>query len=276
VQRFEGRNVIVTGASRGIGRGILDAFIDEGARVFAADVLADGLERLRAEHADADRIETHVCDMGDAAQAREMVRAAVSSMGRIDVLVNNAGVQPDGWARDFTVEDFDLTMAVNVRGPFFAMQEVCAHWVDAGIAGSIVNITSANAFKNESPEAVYNASKAALVALTNAFAHEFGRYGIRVNSVAPGETITPEAEAELANDPDERRLVREYLRRIPLQHTGVPRDQAMAVLFLASDDARFVSAQTLIVDGGELGGGDWYDVADAPPLPTEERPITGR
>ena len=101
------------------------------------------------------------------------------------------------------------------------------------------------------------------------------REGVRVNSVAPGETITPEAEAELANDPDERRLVREYLRRIPLQHTGVPRDQAMAVLFLASDDARFVSAQTLIVDGGELGGGDWYDVADAPPLPPEDRPITG-
>ncbi|MEX0755486.1 MAG: glucose 1-dehydrogenase [Actinomycetota bacterium] len=273
--RFEHRNVIVTGGSRGIGRGIVDAFVDEGARVFVVDILADGLDRLVAEHPRADRLETHVCDMGEVDAVRQMVRAAVERMGEVHVLVNNAGVQPDGWAKDFTPETFDTCIAVNVRGPFFAMQELCNGWVERGTAGSIVNITSANAFKNESPESVYNASKAALVALTNAFAHEYGRYGIRVNSVAPGETITPEATEELANDPDERRLVREYVRRIPLQHTGVPRDQAMAVLFLASDDARFVSAQTLIVDGGELGGGDWYDVADAPPLPPEDRPITG-
>jgi len=267
--------VIVTGGSRGIGRGIVDAFVDEGARVFVVDILPDGLERLLAEHPRADALETSVCDMGDVDAVRAMVREAVDRMGEVHVLVNNAGVQPEGWAKDFTPQAFDTCIAVNARGPFFAMQELCNGWVERGTAGSIVNITSANAFKNESPESVYNASKAALGALTNAFAHEYGRYGIRVNAVAPGETITPEAEVELASDPDARRLVREYLRRIPLQHTGVPRDQAMAVLFLASDDARFVSAQTLIVDGGELGGGDWYDVADAPPLPPEDRPITG-
>jgi NAD(P)-dependent dehydrogenase (short-subunit alcohol dehydrogenase family) len=139
-----------------------------------------------------------------------------------------------------------------------------------------VNIASANAFQNESPESVYNASKAALVALTKAFAHEMGHHGIRANCVAPGETITPEAEAELAEDPAERELLRRYLGRIPLRHAGTPHDQAMAVLFLASDDARFVSAQTLIVDGGELGGGGWYDEDTAPPLPDPGTPFTER
>ena len=93
--------------------------------------------------------------------------------------------------------------------------------------------------------------------------------------VAPGETITPEAEQDMAQDPRERELVQRYLSKIPLQYAGTPRDQAMAVLFLASDDARFISAQTLIVDGGELGGGSWYDDADAPPPPPEDRPVTG-
>jgi NAD(P)-dependent dehydrogenase (short-subunit alcohol dehydrogenase family) len=162
---------------------------------------------------------------------------------------------------------------VNARGPFFAMQEVCRHFVDHG-GGSIVNITSANAFKNESPEAVYNASKAALVALTRAFAHELGHLGVRVNSVAPGETITAEAEAEMESNPDAARIVREYLRRIPLRRAGTPSDQAAVVLFLASDEARFITGQTIVVDGGELSG-DWYDAAEAPPLPPEDRPVTG-
>jgi meso-butanediol dehydrogenase/(S,S)-butanediol dehydrogenase/diacetyl reductase len=93
--------------------------------------------------------------------------------------------------------------------------------------------------------------------------------------VAPGETITPEATRELEHDPREREIVRRYLSRIPLQHAGTPNDQAMAVLFLASNDARFISAQTLVVDGGEIGGGRWYDEDLAPPPPPPERPITG-
>jgi 2-deoxy-D-gluconate 3-dehydrogenase len=164
---------------------------------------------------------------------------------------------------------------VNVRAPMLLMRDVCRHLIDRAAPGSIVNIASANAFQNESPEAIYNASKAALVALTNALAHEVGHLGIRANCVAPGETITPEASRELERDPRELDVVRRYLSRIPLQHAGTPRDQAMAVLFLASEDARFVSAQTLVVDGGEIGGGSWYDDEQAPPPPPPDRPITG-
>lgn len=273
--RFEGRRVIVTGASRGIGRGIVDAFLEEGAAVLATDVLADDLASLASEHPHADRIAIHEADLGSIDGARGVVTAAIEALGGVDVLVNNAGAQPDGPALDVGAGEFDATFAVNVRAAMLTMQEACRHWIDRGVPGAIVNIASANAFQNESPESIYNASKAALVALTKAFAHELGHHRIRANCVAPGETITPEAEAELASDPAERELVRRYLSRIPLRYAGTPRDQAMAVLYLASEDARFVSAQTLIVDGGELGGGGWYDEEAAPPLPPPDRPLTG-
>jgi D-sorbitol dehydrogenase (acceptor) len=273
--RFEERRVIVTGASRGIGRGIVDAFLDEGATVLATDVLSDGLAALASEHQHADRLATHAADLGTIDGPRGVVTAAIEALGGVDVLVNNAGLQPDGAALDVGAGDFDVTFAVNVRAPMLTMQEACRHWIGRGAPGAIVNIASANAFQNESPESIYNASKAALVALTMAFAHEMGHHGIRANCVAPGETITPETEAEMAQDPAERELVRRYLSRIPLRFAGTPRDQAMAVLFLASDDARFITAQTLIVDGGEVGGGSWYDDTLAPPPPPPDRPVTG-
>jgi NAD(P)-dependent dehydrogenase (short-subunit alcohol dehydrogenase family) len=264
--RFDGRNVIVTGSAQGIGRGIVQAFLDEGAQVFAADINAEGLDGTR--ELAPDRIRTHVVDLADFGAARAVVPAGIAAFGRVHALVNCAGVMPGGPLIDVTKETFDLAYAVNARAPLATMQAIAPHYIEHG-GGPIVNIASANAFKNESPEGAYNASKAALVALTKAAAHEWGHVNIRANCVAPGQTVTPEGEAEIAADPDEARLQHEYLRKIPLRRAGRPRDQAMAVLFLASDDAAWISGQTIIVDGGELGGGDWYDLADAPPIPEE-------
>jgi NAD(P)-dependent dehydrogenase (short-subunit alcohol dehydrogenase family) len=266
--RFDDRNVIVTGAAQGIGRAIVEAFVEDGARVFAADVRTDGLEDLRAS-TDPARVRTHVVDLADFEAARSMVQGAIEELRRIHVLVNCAGVMPEGPVLEVSKETFDLTFAVNARAPLATMQVAGEHMAHEG-GGSIVNITSANAFKNESPEAPYNASKAALVALTKAFAHELGHLGVRANCVAPGQTMTPETEREMRGDAEERRIEREYLRRIPLRRVGRAQEQAAAVLFLASDDASFVSGQTLIVDGGELGGGDWYDERLAPPVPADD------
>lgn len=264
--RFTDRNVIVTGAAQGIGRGIAEAFLAEGARVFAADVRADGLRKLQAAATEPERLDVHVVDLSDFEAAAAMVREAIAAYGDLHVLVNCAGIMPDGPFLEVTKEMFDLVFAVNARAPLATMQVAAAHMADRG-GGAIVNIASANAFKNESPESVYNASKAALVALTKAVAHELGHRGVRVNCVAPGQTLTPEERALMAGDADEARMQREYLRRIPLRRAGTPRDQAAAVLFLASDDAGWITGQTLIVDGGEIGGGDWYNPDDAPPLP---------
>jgi 2-keto-3-deoxy-L-fuconate dehydrogenase len=266
--RFTDRHVLVTGAAQGIGRGIAEAFLAEGARVFAVDILADNLAAMRAAQAEPDRVSTHVADLSDFEAATAMAREAIAVDGGLDVLVNCAGTMPDGPFLEVTKKTFDLVFAVNVRAPMATMQVVGSHMAERG-GGAIVNIASANAFKNESPESVYNASKAALVALTKAVAHELGYRGVRANCVAPGQTITPENEIEMATDPELARLERQYLRRIPLQRAGTPRDQAGAVLFLASDEAAWISGQTLIVDGGELGGGDWWNPEDAPPLPDE-------
>ena len=187
--RFDGRGVIVTGAAQGIGRGIAAAFLDEGAHVLAADVRADGLEATRSLA--PDRVVPHVVDLADADAARGVVPAAIEALGEVHVLVNCAGVMPEGPFLDVTPSTFDLTFAVNVRAPMLTMQAVAPHLAGHG-GGAIVNIASANAFKNESPEAPYNASKAALVALTKAAAHEWGHLGIRANCVAPGQTNTPE------------------------------------------------------------------------------------
>jgi len=263
--KFTGQNVLVTGAAQGIGRGIVEALLAEGARVFAADILGDGLELMRAAQREPDRVITRVVDLSDFNAAVAMAQDVISDCAELHVLVNCAGVMPDGPFLQVAKETFDRVFAVNVRAPLATMQVAAAHMAERG-TGSIVNIASANAFKNESPESVYNASKAALVALTKAVAHELGHRGVRANCVAPGQTLTAERHAEVAADADAARQEREYLRKIPLQRAGTPADQAAAVLFLASDDAAWITGQTLIVDGGEIGGGDWFDQNDAPPL----------
>jgi len=265
VSRFDGKHVVVTGAARGIGRAIVEAFLHEGASIVAIDVLRDELDAMRSEQSAPSRVEVIPVDLADPDAARAAAIDAIARAGRVDALVNCAGIMTSGPILDMPVETFDRTIAVNTRAPLITMQTIGAHMAEHG-GGAIVNVASANAFKNESPEAAYNASKAALVALTKAMAHELAHRNIRANCVAPGQTITKEKGAKTDTDPEQARIQRDYLQRIPMGRAGRPSEQAAAVLFLASDDASFVNAETLIVDGGELGGGDWYDRSAAPPI----------
>jgi 3-oxoacyl-[acyl-carrier protein] reductase len=253
---LDGKVALVTGGSRGIGRAIALELGRAGAKVVLS---------YRTGRDEAEEVATEIggraveADVSDAASAKALVEEA----GDLDVLVNNAGVMPDGAILDVSPETFDAAFSVNARAPFFAMQRAAAHMIAHG-GGAFVNVASANAFRVESPEAPYNASKAALVMLTRAFAHELGHLGIRANCIAPGETFTPEERAGASAQEIERE--RAYLERVPLRRLGKPEDQANVVLFLASDDAAFVSGETILVDGGELTG-DWWDRDDAPPIP---------
>jgi len=262
--RFEGTNVVVTGASSGIGWAIAHAFVDEGARVHAVARRGELLERMRAESSAPERVTTAVVDVGVPDQARRMVDDAVAAMGRVHVLVNNAAIMPYGPVLEMTEQTWRDTFAVNLDGAFFASQVAARHMV-AAAGGVIINIASANAFRVESPAANYNSSKAALVMMTRCFAHELGHLGVRACCVAPGQTVTPEEKAVLTPEQYRRDFV-EYCSRVPLRRPAEAREQASVVLFLASDDASYINGETIVVDGGELTG-EWYDPADNPPLP---------
>jgi meso-butanediol dehydrogenase/(S,S)-butanediol dehydrogenase/diacetyl reductase len=264
VSRFAGKNVIVTGASSGIGWAIAHAFVDEGAAVFAVARRGALLEKMRAAASAPERVHTSTVDIGVPEQARGMVAAAVAALGRVHVLVNNAAVMPYGPVLEMEERTWRETMAVNLDGPFFASQAAARHMVEHG-GGVIINIASANAFRVESPAANYNTSKAALVMLTRCFAHELGHLGLRACCVAPGQTVTPEAVEELSPEEYHREFV-EYCSRVPMRRPAQPGEQAAAVLFLASDDASFINGETIVVDGGELTG-EWYDPALNPPVP---------
>ena len=230
--RFEGKGVIVTGGAQGIGRAIVDAFVAEGAHVVAVDILARRLDGMgRAGHVD-----TIAADLGDEASRCGpwcRARRAAGTRGRPGELRRDAARRPRARRHHRGVRRHGRRQRARAVHPHAGR--------GAGLhgrrrRGAIVNIASANAIRNESPESIYNASKASLIAFTTAFAHEFAHLGVRVNAVAPGETMTPEAEAEMTQE--DRVVEREYLARIPMRRVGRPHEQAAAVLFLASTTHR--------------------------------------
>jgi NAD(P)-dependent dehydrogenase (short-subunit alcohol dehydrogenase family) len=261
VSRFEGRTVVVTGGSSGIGAATVHAFVDEGAHVFAVGRDGDRLEAVRRAARRPDRVVATVADLSTADAAGGAIRGAVEAAGRVDVLVNNAGIAYSTRALDVSERQWRETLAVNLDAAFFATQVAARSMIESGRGGSVVSIASTDAFSAEAPQLDYNVSKAALVMMMRSFALELGHLGIRFNCVAPGQTVTPMVADDLER-PDFRAS---YLRRIPLRRFGEPSEIAAAVLFLASDAASFITGATIVVDGGQLTG-DWYDARDEPPI----------
>ena len=247
--RFDlgGRVALVTGASRGLGRAIALALANAGADV------ALGLRDAKDDGGTAGDIEALgrqalpvAMDVRDLDQVRVAVDAVVERFGRLDILVNNAGVSPDDPAEDVTEANFDLTLAVNVKGVFFASQAAGRAMIRQGF-GRIVSLSSQAGFVALPGESVYCMSKAAVAHLTKCLAVEWGRHGITVNAVAPTFIHTPGTEAALA-DPLFEAEVRE--RIAGLHRVGEPMEVAGAVVFLASPAASMITGHTLLVDGG--------------------------
>jgi len=255
VSRFAGKGVVVTGAAQGIGRGIVERFVGEGAGVVAFDKNGPLVEELAGEHC-----VPFVGDVSSHDDCRRAVELCVERFGAIDVMCAHTGIAEPMPLLEMTDEHWHRHLAVNVDGIYHCSVEAARAMVAAGSPGAIVCTTSINAWYVEETHAVYNVTKAAVWTFIRSAAMDFARHGIRVNGVAPGVVDTPIA-ALVVHNPE---LAPEYLKTIPLGRFGQPVDIANAVLFLASDDASYITGQTLVIDGGQTLGipGDLEEAAD--------------
>ena len=249
--RMDGRVAIVTGGTSGIGLAIAKALADAGAKVVAAgrskERGEEALEVLRRDGLDAD---FHPCDVGDSNSVSTLVGEVVSSHGGLNVMVNSAAINIVKPALDHTPADVDALLASNVRGAFFCAQEAARAMVDQG-GGKIVLLTSMVAERAVPNQAVYVATKGAVVSLTRALALEWAPHGIQVNALGPQLTKTPMTGGLFAN-PEK---MAEVFARTPAGRAGVPEDLTGAALFLCSAASDYLTGQHIVVDGGRGAAG---------------------
>ena len=249
MQRFEGRVAIVTGAASGIGRATAERLVDEGATVVAVDRDGDGLaaaaEAIGKGADDAGAVVTLVGDVGDPASAAQAVATATGELGRLDVLVNNAGILRFDHSHEVAAEDWDRVLRINLTGTFQFCQAAIPVMVAAG-RGAIVNVASTAALFGHPWAAAYAASKGGVLALTRTLAVEYAKQGLRVNAVCPGSIDTPLTEAFHVPEGGDPHLVRRIMA--PVGASG-PEPVAAAIAYLASDDAAHVIGAELRIDG---------------------------
>lgn len=234
---------VVTGAARGIGLAVARRFLAESWRVAMVDIDAESLFAAHAALATDDAI-AQACDVSDPVQVRKAVTATVEAFGRIDAVVNNAGIAVFKPLLDTSFEDWSRVLAVNLNGPFLMVQETARLMAETG-GGAVVNIGSISGLRASTLRVAYGTSKAALAHLTKQQATELGEIGVRVNLVAPGPVDTA-----MAKDVHTAEIRADYHDAIPLNRYGLEEEIANGVFFLCSDQARYITGQTLAVDGG--------------------------
>jgi glucose 1-dehydrogenase len=243
--RLAGKIAVVTGAASGIGRGTAIRFAEEGADLALADLNEAGLEETaRQVGALGRRAIVQPTDVGERAQVERLMSRALYELGGLDVLMANAGVGSGASFLDGTDEQYDRIMDTNMRGVYLCGQAAARIMVERGTPGSIINVASTYSEVTAPNSSVYSASKGGVRMLTKGMAVELGQHGIRVNCIGPGWIRTGMNPLT-----DEARVSR-ILNGVPLGRVGTPRDVAGAALFLASDDAAYVTGIIVFVDGG--------------------------
>ncbi len=253
--RLEGKVAIVTGGCQGIGLSTVELFLKEGANVVIADVLSEQGDAV------SDRLGPNCLfkktDVTSEPEIADLMNFTISNFEKIDVLFNNAGILGQaGGIEAIDADRFDRVMASHVRGVMLGMKHVTRHMRQRN-CGSIINTGSISGLSAVSAYIDYSAAKAAVIHLTKCVAMELGEYGVRVNSISPGQIATgmgrtgAEAEKKAA-------FMREFNKiQQPIPRSGLPEDIAAAALFLASDESSFINGHDLVVDGGLIGGQSW-------------------
>lgn len=242
-QLLDGRTAVVTGAARGLGLAIAQAFLDEGARVVLGDVdeaaLAEAVASLPS-----DRTATARCDVTSAADVEALCHTAVERFGSLEVMVNNAGITRDATMRKMTEEQFDQVIDVHLKGCWLGTKTAASIMREQDNGGSIINVSSISGKVGMIGQSNYSAAKAGIVGLTKAAAKEVGFAGVRVNAVQPGIIRTPMTDA-LRED-----VMAAKLAEVPMGRVGEPSEVASVVLFLASDMSSYMSGTVLEIAGG--------------------------
>ena len=248
---LQGKRVLISGGSSGIGLATARRFLAEGSRVFLAGLDGREVDGALAALRPGGEVSGLACDVSLEGEVARMVAAAQRALGGIDVLANNAGTARRDPFLAISAGDWDRIVAVNLRGMFLVAQAVSRHMVARG-GGVIINMSSTNGLAGEEDYAHYNAAKGGVLLLTKTMAVELGRHGIRVNALCPGYIRTPLNEA-ISASAGVAGFEAAYAReRIPLGRAGQPEEVAAAYAFLASDDASFIHGTGLVIDGGQL------------------------
>lgn len=249
--RLNGRVAIVTGAASGIGFACAQRFAEEGAVVVGVDLSEAPTSWQQIEKV-APKANYHVVDVRDGAAQKRVAEATVSEHGRIDVLLTAAGIAGGGPVHLLSEEDWDRTQDVNLKGTFLSVKSVLPAMIEQ-TSGSIITIASVEGLEGAEGGSTYNASKGGVILLTKNLCLDYGRRGIRANAICPGFIETPMFESVMGTE-----LVAEYREKIKDQHKlgrfGKPEEIAGCAIFLASDDASFVTGQAIAVDGGFTAG----------------------
>ncbi len=241
---LNGKVAIVTGASRGLGRAIAVAFAEEQIKVVAAARSADDLRSLAEDY--PGMITAATCDMADAGAVEALVDVAIETYGRLDIVVNNAGIAPAGRFTEMSQDQWKSVFDVNLFGPVALTRRAGEVFLDQG-SGKVINVASTSGLRGKPTLAAYSSSKGAMLRFTEAVAGEWASKGIQVNVIAPGAFETA-AQAAVTGDAE---VLRARLRKIPARRMGDPSEIGPLACYLASSASDFVTGSTFVIDGGE-------------------------
>ncbi len=241
---LEGKVAIVTGASRGLGRAAAAALIEQGAQVLAVARSLDDLQEL--ESVSPDKVRARQCDMHDTADVSKLPAEAIDAFGRLDIVVNNAGIAPAGRFLEQDAQTWDDVLAVNVTAPAALARAAGQHLLDQG-SGKIINIASTSGILGKAMLVAYSTSKGALVQFTKALSAEWASKGVQVNAIAPGAFAT-DAQRAVLESPE---ILERRLRKIPVKRMGESEEIGPLICYLASAKSNFVTGGVFVIDGGE-------------------------